>query len=61
MIDPRDFGRLEGKVDSIIDRLEALERLEQRVGRNERKIHWWSGAIAGVGALLGYSVRSHIG
>ena len=31
MIDPRDFGRLEGKVDALLERLRILDRQEERV------------------------------
>jgi hypothetical protein len=58
VIDPRDFGRLEGKVDSIIDRLDRIERVETRVRRLEAWRNYTAGGLALLMAMLGLS-HSH--
>jgi hypothetical protein len=63
----RDIGRIEGKLDQIIenqqgftarhDRLdqkitEKHEKLEGRIGSVENKLHWYTGSIAAAGAAF---------
>lgn len=56
-IDARDFGRLEGKVDQLLEiqREERTARvdLEKRVRKTEGRLHWYAGAGAVLGAVLG--------
>jgi len=57
----RAVGRIEGKVDAILDKLEETdarhEKAEKRIGSIERKVHWYSGAAAVVAAALGYVMK----
>lgn len=53
----RSVGRIEGKLDTLMDDLsgrdERTGRLEGRVRTVENRQHWYSGAGAVLGAVLG--------
>lgn len=57
----RSLGRVEGKLDALIDattahetrREERFNGVEQRIRKVEARQHWYSGAAAAIGALLG--------
>jgi hypothetical protein len=54
----RAVGRIEGKLDSFIAKLDAgdsrHESAEKRIGAVERKQAWYAGAAATVGAIAAY-------
>jgi hypothetical protein len=54
----RSLGRIEGKVDSLVERHDARDKndeaREERLRTVENRQHWYSGAGAILGALLGY-------
>jgi hypothetical protein len=54
----RIVGQIEGKVDSLIERHDARDRTDEkrdaRLRTVENRQHWYSGAGAIVGVLLGY-------
>jgi hypothetical protein len=56
-VDARDFGRLEGKVDQLLEihREDRTARadLEKRVRKVEGRLHWYAGVGATLGAVLG--------
>jgi len=70
----RSLGRIEGKQDLILVRLDAqardqeklaarLDKNEERLGRVEKKLNWYAAYIAGAGAVIGiiwYTVRSKV-
>jgi hypothetical protein len=53
----RDLGRVEGKLDTFIRQMETQDNrttdLEVRTRKVESRQHWYSGAGAVVGVLLG--------
>lgn len=53
----RDLGRVEGKLDMVLDRLKAIDErhaaLEPRVGKLEGKLLYFSGAAVSLAFLLG--------
>ena len=57
MIDARDFGRLEGKVDMVLAnqtvQRETSDDHEDRISRIERDSAGWQGRILGGAAVLG--------
>lgn len=59
----RDFGRLEGKVDQLLeiiaDRGTQLDSLGERMTRVENRLHYWAGGGTMLGALLGWFARPH--
>ena len=63
----RMLGTVIGKLDSLTDlmqnHLEDDRRnfgtIEHRVGKIERKIYWFSGAWAAIGAIITYLVKPH--
>jgi hypothetical protein len=57
VIDPRDFGRLEGKVDQILD---LVKELEPRVRKVEQRQHWYAGAGSVIGLIAGIFVKGHV-
>lgn len=59
----RTVGRIEGKLDTFIKQMEVQDRrttdLEIRTRKVENRQHWYSGAGAVIGALLG-AIGVHI-
>lgn len=57
-------GRIEGKLDTFIEQMKAQDdrttNLEVRTRKVENRQHWYSGAAAVAGLLLG-AVGSHFG
>lgn len=57
----RAVGRVEGKIDGIVEMLAARnardESVDKRVTAVERKQAWYSGAAAAVGALVAVFVK----
>jgi hypothetical protein len=61
----RAVGRIEGKLDSVIDMLTAAnarhdarhDGFDKRVGAVENKQAWYSGAAATVGAIVAILVK----
>jgi hypothetical protein len=61
----RSLGRVEGKIDGILtglekhfrDDLDNFATIEARVGKVERKIYWFSGAWAVIGALAYHFIK----
>ena len=55
-ISEREVGRLEQKVDTILenqDRFMAMhDRLEDRLGSVESKLHWYTGSVAAISAMF---------
>jgi hypothetical protein len=53
----RSVGRIEGKLDALSERFEAHDiaagRVEARVRTVEGRLHWYSGAMGVLGAILG--------
>lgn len=49
----RSLGRVEGKLDSVIEKLDPIDR---RLSKVEAKQHWFAGAGAAIGALIGLLV-----
>jgi Ser/Thr protein kinase RdoA (MazF antagonist) len=53
----RSVGRIEGKLDALAERFEAHDtaagQVEARVRTVENRQHWYSGAGAVLGAVLG--------
>lgn len=57
----RSLGRVEGKLDSLIDsfdidneeRNKKHDTLEKRVSKIEAKQHWYAGAASAIGAIAG--------
>lgn len=63
-ISEREMGRLEEKVDTIISNqerfMEKHDRLENRIGSVENKIHWYTGSMAVISAgfvFMGDQIR----
>lgn len=52
----REYGRLENKVDTIIENQERFmkmhEKLEDRIGGVENKLHWYTGSVAAISAVF---------
>jgi hypothetical protein len=59
----RSMGRIEGKLDAVLDQLKAHTdlhgRLEGRVRKVEGRQHWYSGAGAAIGLVLGFFTKAH--
>ncbi len=57
----RAVGRIEGKLDSVIDMLTTgnarHDGFDKRVAAVEKKQAWYSGAAAAVGAIAAYLVK----
>lgn len=57
----RSLGRVEGKIDLILDELKAVNdrhtALDSRVAKVERKQYWAAGVGAAVVAAIGYATR----
>jgi hypothetical protein len=61
----RAVGRVEGKLDSVIDMLTAgnarhdarHDGFDKRVAAVEKRQAWYSGAAAAVGAIVAYLVK----
>ncbi len=53
----RSLGRVEGKLDAALNRMDARDREEaaqnKRIENVERRQWWLSGVAAAIGALLG--------
>ena len=53
----RAVGRIEGKIDTFIEQMKAQDdrgtAQEVRLRKVENRQHWYSGAGAALGALLG--------
>jgi hypothetical protein len=49
-VPPRDFGRMEGKLDAVLEHLKGIDerhtKLEARVHKVEGKQIWFAGAAA---------------
>ena len=54
----RIVGRIDGKLDSVINELTQITRraeaIEVRLRSVEGKQHWYAGAAAALGSLIGY-------
>lgn len=58
----RSLGRVEGKIDSLLEALkehfeddrENFSAMEKRIAGIEHKVYWFSGAWATVGAVIVY-------
>jgi hypothetical protein len=50
----RAVGRVEGKIDGIVEMLARHEGFDKRVAAVERKQAWYSGAAAAVGVIAAY-------
>lgn len=63
----RTLGRIEGLLTSIntsltahfTDDLKNFENLRDRIGKVEKKVNWFSGAWAAVGAAAVYVLKVH--
>lgn len=70
----RSLGRIEGKQDLILVRLdtqardqeklaERIDRNDERLDRVEKKLSWYGAYVAGVGAVIGviwYTFKSKV-
>lgn len=49
-------GRLEQKVDTILENqnrfMQMHEKLEDRIGSVETKLHWYTGSVAAISAMF---------
>ena len=65
--DQRSLGRIEGKLDSLLDEIKRhfdddhknFARLDARIGRVQSKVNYFSGAWAVVGAAVVYFLKGH--
>ncbi|MGE5163040.1 MAG: hypothetical protein ACM3IH_03315 [Sphingobacteriales bacterium] len=59
----RSLGRIEGKLDGIKGHLdqhsESITSIDARLGRVEKKVYWFSGITAAMGAALGIFIKGH--
>lgn len=59
----RSLGRVEGKLDSLIETMKGrddrADDLDRRVGKVENRLHWYSGAAAALGSLFGLYIGKH--
>ena len=59
----RSLGRIEGKLDGIKNHLdqhhESINSIDARLGRVEKKVYWFSGITAAVGAAFGIFIKGH--
>jgi hypothetical protein len=55
------LGRIEGKIDAIHIRQETqaadITAIVIRVTQIEKRMAWWAGGAAAVGALIGYVIQ----
>lgn len=63
-ISEREVGRLEQKVDQIIENQERFmqlhDKLDNRIGSVENKLHWYTGGLAAISAtfvFMGEQIR----
>jgi tetrahydromethanopterin S-methyltransferase subunit G len=62
-----DFGEVKGKLDSLIDLITrhleddkaSFNEIHSRLGKVERKVYWFSGAWAAVGAGISFLIGRH--
>ena len=59
----RSLGRIEGKLDGIKTHLDqhsdSISTIDGRLGTVEKKIYWFSGITAAVGAAFGIFIKGH--
>ena len=59
----RSLGRIEGKLDGIRSHLdqhsESIASIDGRLGKVEKKVYWFSGITAAVGAAFGVFIKGH--
>lgn len=63
----RAVGRIEGKLDSLLETMKAhvadddrnFADVNARIGKIEKKVYWFTGAWAAVGAFATYIIKGH--